>query len=54
MFTLQTGVPAFQRAGGLMAVRWKEPDDEDSAESDGSCRVGRGSPGVGITAAAME
>jgi hypothetical protein len=54
MFTRQTRVRAFQRGGGLMAVRWKEPDDEDSAESDGRCLSGRGSPGVDISTAAME
>jgi len=35
MFTLQTRVPAFQRAGGLTAVRWRERDDEDNTTGGG-------------------
>ena len=35
MFTLQTGVPAFQRDGGLPAVRRRERHDEDISKRDG-------------------
>ena len=35
MFTLQTGVPAFQREGGLLAVRRRERHDEDISKLDG-------------------
>jgi hypothetical protein len=43
IFTLQTRVPAFQRGGGLMAVRWGERNDEDDAAHGwaGSRGIGR-------------
>jgi hypothetical protein len=45
LFTPQTGVPAFQREGGILTVRRRRRDDEDTLDvdgwRDGGIRAGR-------------
>ena len=48
IFTPRTSVPAFQRAGGLTAVRWRERDDEDSTMSGSGWGGGHDRPGMDI------
>ena len=52
MFTLPTGVPAFQRAGGLPAVRWRDAMTRTSRNVTVGLIVTLGLAGVGRTASA--